>query len=118
LSGVQVDLTELSEQTDAMNDKLGELLAQAEEAMHEVQPAEDEEDEEEFAPPADEPRLSAVEEKRIERLFDQARQDKSKAYELKQELDRLELFADYEDRFLDLFKKGEPGSRTHEGDAA
>ena len=39
------------------------------------------------------------------RGFEQARQDKSKAFELKQQLDRLDLFADYEDRFLDLFKK-------------
>ena len=31
--------------------------------------------------------------------------DRSKAYELKRELDRLELYKDYEDRFLDLFKK-------------
>ena len=31
--------------------------------------------------------------------------DRSKAYELKRELDRLEVFADYEDRFLDLFSK-------------
>jgi hypothetical protein len=33
--------------------------------------------------------------------------DRSKAYELKNELDRLDVFRDYEDRFLDLFKKAE-----------
>jgi hypothetical protein len=38
-------------------------------------------------------------------LFNQANQDRSKAFELKQELDRLGVFKDYEDRFLDLFKK-------------
>ena len=31
--------------------------------------------------------------------------DRSRAFELKQELDRLEVFKEYEDRFLDLFKK-------------
>ena len=31
--------------------------------------------------------------------------DRAKAIELKQELDRLGVFKDYEDRFLDLFKK-------------
>jgi len=31
--------------------------------------------------------------------------DRSKALELRQELDRLSVFKDYEDRFLDLFKK-------------
>ena len=40
-----------------------------------------------------------------ERLFEQAAHDRSKAYELKRELDRLNQFASYEDRFLDLFLK-------------
>jgi len=43
----------------------------------------------------------------IERLFDLARQDRSRAFELKQELDRLGVFRDYEDRFLDLFQSRE-----------
>ncbi len=44
---------------------------------------------------------------RIERLFEEAKKDKSKAYELKRELDRWGLFKSYEDRFLDLFKREE-----------
>ena len=44
---------------------------------------------------------------RIEELFGLATTDRSKAFELKQELDRLGLFKEYEDRFLDLFKKVE-----------
>lgn len=40
---------------------------------------------------------------RIERLFDEAQRDRTKALLLKQELDRWGLFALYEDRFLDLF---------------
>ena len=42
---------------------------------------------------------------RIERLFREARQDKSRAYLLKRELDKWNLFDSYEDRFLDLFKE-------------
>lgn len=42
---------------------------------------------------------------RIEFLFDAATFDRSKAYELKRELDRLHVFAEYEDRFLDLFRQ-------------
>jgi len=42
----------------------------------------------------------------IEKLFKQTERDKSKVAELKAELDRLDLFKDYEDRFLGLFKKG------------
>ncbi|MEO0117021.1 MAG: PAC2 family protein [candidate division WOR-3 bacterium] len=42
---------------------------------------------------------------KIERLFQEAKIDKSKAYEVKRELDKWGLFEKYEDRFLDLFKK-------------
>lgn len=42
---------------------------------------------------------------KIESLFEQAKKDISKAYELKQELDHWNVYKEYEDRFLDLFKK-------------
>lgn len=42
---------------------------------------------------------------RIEKLFSQAKADISKANELKAELDRWSAYKEYEDRFLDLFKK-------------
>ena len=42
---------------------------------------------------------------KIEKLFDQARADISKANDLKAELDKWNAYIDYEDRFLDLFKK-------------
>ncbi|MDI6806726.1 MAG: PAC2 family protein [Candidatus Aenigmarchaeota archaeon] len=42
---------------------------------------------------------------RIEELFKEVERDKSKASKLKMELDRLGLFPQYEDRFLDLFRK-------------
>ncbi len=44
---------------------------------------------------------------RIEELFARAATDRTKAFELKRELDRLGLFKRYEDRFLDLFKNHE-----------
>ncbi len=56
----------------------------------------------------DEDRLSNQDKRRIEDLFALAQQDRSKAFELKNELDRLAVFREYEDRFLDLFKK--PGA--------
>jgi hypothetical protein len=43
--------------------------------------------------------------RRIEELFAQAKEDRATAYELKRELDKLGVFREYEDRFLDLFKK-------------
>jgi hypothetical protein len=42
---------------------------------------------------------------KIEKLFTQANKDISKANELKNELDKWNVYKDYEDRFLDLFKK-------------
>ncbi len=43
--------------------------------------------------------------RRIEYLFYEARYNKERAYTLKKELDKWNLFEAYEDRFLDLFKK-------------
>lgn len=102
LADVTVDLTELSQQAAAVDQQLGELL----EKVQRMQEAEEAgEEERPFQPePAEEGRLSPEDKRRIEQLFNQAREDRSKAYELKRELDRLEVFKDYEDRFLDLFK--------------
>jgi len=46
---------------------------------------------------------------RVEKLFDEAQRDRTKAILLKQELDRWGLFNLYEDRFLDLFEKQRRG---------
>ncbi|MDA7857927.1 PAC2 family protein [bacterium] len=42
---------------------------------------------------------------KIEKLFKETKRDLSKANELKEELDRWSLYKQYEDRFLDLFRK-------------
>ena len=42
---------------------------------------------------------------RIEKLFIEARTDITKASELKAELDKWNAYKEYEDRFLDLFRK-------------
>jgi len=104
MSGIELDFAELSEQVRLMDEQLGELLSQVEKAQgQEASP-----EEESFNPePAEEPRLDAAEKQRMEELFERAEKDRSKAFELKQELDRLGVFKDYEDRFLDLFKKAE-----------
>ncbi len=103
IAGITLDVTELAEQAEAMDQKLGEILARVQEAMSEGESVE-----EDYSPePPEEPSLSAEEQQRIETLFHQAAEDRAKAYELKQELDRLDVFKDYEDRFLDLFKPPE-----------
>lgn len=107
MARIDVDFTELTEQADAMSQRLGELLSEAQKAIEDrLAGAEEGEDDDEFATSLqDEDHLSPADEQRIERLFEQARNNRAKAYELKRELDRLEVFDQYEDRFLDLFKK-------------
>jgi proteasome assembly chaperone (PAC2) family protein len=104
ISGIEIDLTELQEQAREMKEKLSELLVQMQQAFEsQVQPLEEEETIRQE--PAEEEGLPDEDRRRIEDLFDRARQDRSAAYELKRELDRLGVYPEYEDRFLDLFKK-------------
>lgn len=103
LTGMTLDLAELERQTQEWGKRLRELLAQVEGQIQQELPVEPVAEEAETEPEKPS-KLSVEEEHRIERLFELARQDKSKAYELKQQLDRLNVFSDYEDRFLDLFR--------------
>lgn len=108
IAKIQLDLTELAEQAVDVEQRLGELLSQVEHAMEtqHQEPAEEEaflgsdgpEESEEEA-------VSAKDRQRIDRLFEESTRDRSKAYELKRELDRLGIYSEYEDRFLDLFKR-------------
>ena len=131
LTGVEVDLAELAEQSKAVEEQLGELLSRVEDQYGQQQSDEEEADEDdeegsEFGSDEDneltesagpgaregvEYRYEGPDEPeespsvvRIEELFAKAAEDRSKAFELKRELDRLGLFKRYEDRFLDLFK--------------
>jgi uncharacterized protein len=106
IADIEIDFTELSEQAREMERKLGELLAQVERAYEHEQQVPTEE-ETVSRSPAEEERLRPGVRRRIEQLFEQAKQDRSYAYELKRELDRLNVYPEYEDRFLDLFKKSE-----------
>jgi proteasome assembly chaperone (PAC2) family protein len=106
LAHIDLDLKELSEQAAAMDQKLGELLEKIERAMQ-SQAATDDEPEFPEPEPLEEDGLSPEDRQHIERLFEQASTNRSKAYELKGELDRLGVFAEFENRFLDLFQKPE-----------
>jgi uncharacterized protein len=104
MAALEIDLDELRQQAEAMDGKLDELLTQIERAMT-GQEAGQETADDGPAPAPTEETLDLEDQRRIERLFGEARKDRSKAYELKRELDRLGVFRDYEDRFLDLFEK-------------
>jgi proteasome assembly chaperone (PAC2) family protein len=103
MAGIKVDLAEMGEQAREMDAKLGQLLEQAEERLSQGQEAEEDES---FIPEPSEEDDQPDEEdiERVEGLLARAREDRSIAYELKRELDRLGLYRQYEDRFLDLFK--------------
>jgi predicted ATP-grasp superfamily ATP-dependent carboligase len=102
ITGLELDFTELNEQAENTEQQLGEVLSRVEKAYRQQMTPE----EEGFSPePPEEEKPNPATAQRIERLFVQAEKDRSKAFELKQELDRLGLFKEYEDRFLDLFKK-------------
>ncbi len=100
-SGIEIDLTELSAQAREMDQQLGELLAQMEQTM--VPPILAEEEAVTPEPAATE-QLAPEDAQHLDGLFERAASDRSVAYELKRELDRLGVYREYEDRFLDLFK--------------
>lgn len=101
LEGLELDLKELEDYGRSIEDQLVTALQKVQQAT--AKGADPEEDEEE-AP--EDPAVETTSEdlRRIEALFDEARRDRSRTFELKRELDRLGIFRDYEDRFLDLFK--------------
>lgn len=102
VTGINIDFAELAEQAQATESQLGDLLARVQQSYGEQAAPE----EESFSPEAPEEKKVPVEvTRRIETLFDEALRDRSKAFELKRTLDRAGLFKEYEDRFLDLFKK-------------
>lgn len=108
VAGIEMDFGELQEHAENVERQLGELLTQIEAVVEgQISFSEQESDnaDEEVSPADVKPSLSPADKQRIETLFEQAQKKRAKAYELKSELDRLEVFAEYEDRFLDLFEK-------------
>lgn len=107
LARINVDLTELAEKASLTERQLSELLARVEQELTLKEESSGEEESAEEATPAETETIDPAEYERIEQLFQSAATNRSKAFELKQELDRLGLFKKYEDRFLDLFRKPE-----------
>lgn len=108
IAGLDIDLGELGEQAEAVEEQLGELLARVEEQYgKQFGESEDDEDEESQSEgiEIEAGKEEEVDRDHIEEMFNAAAKDRSKAFELKRELDRLGLFKEYEDRFLDLFQK-------------
>lgn len=92
---VRVDFTEL----DKLITEIDQKMEQLESHFRTMLGTKDQEEEEESG-------VSQQVLNRIEGLFEEAKANREKAMELKRELDKWGLFEMYEDRFLDLFKKG------------
>jgi proteasome assembly chaperone (PAC2) family protein len=116
LTGVRVDLDELDKHARRVDRVLEQLKARLETEHAEsdgdergtYEPGREAEvSEAEEAPARSEPSLDLAARRRIEELFENARKDKSKGIALKQELDKLGVFPQFEDRFLDLFRRAE-----------
>lgn len=106
LANFSLDFSELEEQAGEVERSLSQIMERVEKTVEQQTGAAP------FVPHVpeesdDEEGLTAESRDRIEALFEKARHDRSRAYELKKELDRLKVFPEYEDRFLDLFR--EPG---------
>lgn len=120
LAGIKLDFSELKQHSETVESALLELMERMqsgnhgpEEHMGELPEAPD------LGEPigADEPDAPKPEPKekqldfdtrsRIEQLFEEARKDRAKAVALKRELDRHGVFGQYEDRFLDLFRRAD-----------
>lgn len=107
MAEITIDFEELQSQALHVQRELEKFLHQWEDTIEQSEKAFDEHTMEATPsePPKDEPHLRAEDQKKLEALFARATEDRSRAYELKRELDRLNVFHEYEDRFLDLFKK-------------
>ncbi len=115
VADIELDFEELGQQGEAVEEGLLQLLEKMKESARRQsedegfgfpQPKGEEEDDEGDGKNRD-TELDDATRRHIETLFEQAEQDRGKSFLLKQELDRLGAFEQYEDRFLDLFTKGE-----------
>ena len=105
MAGIDLDLAPMAEQAEAMDHRLVQLLEKLQREAAEQDEAEEkftipdsagEGDEEGGAGGGDD--LDPQTRHRIEQFFEKVRRDRSKAVELKQELDRLGVFKNYENR--------------------
>ncbi len=112
LSGIEIDLEELSRDAETVDQAILELMEKMQQKGGEEgeSPSESESDDEEAPHPSNgkgAPEIDQATHARIEELFEAASRDRRQAMRLKEELDRLGVFKRYENRFLDLFRHAE-----------
>jgi proteasome assembly chaperone (PAC2) family protein len=102
---IKVELAELLNQAQIMEGEINKLLDYLKLGSQVAGPIGDDDIEKIKKSLTQLSKLPASIKDKIEILFAQAKTDISKATELKAELDKWNVYKDYEDRFLDLFKK-------------
>jgi hypothetical protein len=103
---IKIDLAALIEQTRTMENEINKLLDYLKlEPQAQSGPIGEDEIERIKKSLSQLTRLPVSVKDKIEKLFQDARGDIAKANELKAELDKWNAYKEYEDRFLDLFKK-------------
>ena len=105
---IKLDYLALVEQTHRMEDEINKLLDYLKVGPSVAAPIGEEEIEKIKKYLSQVTKLPVSVKENIEKLFSEARTDISKAHELKTKLDKWNVYKEYEDRFLDLFKK-QPG---------
>jgi uncharacterized protein len=102
--GLEVDLSELLDQAQVMEEQINSLLDHLKSGPT-PGPIGEEEIEKIKKTLSQLTKLPLSVKEKIEKMFIQAKSDIAKANELKSELDKWSVYKEYEDRFLDLFKK-------------
>lgn len=107
ITETDIDFSELKIEAERMEKHLTDAMSQFQRLGQDGENEPADEDETFIPDPMENGKLSLEEQEKLEQMFEEAGRDRAKAYELKTELDRLDVFREYEDRFLDLFKKEE-----------
>jgi len=102
---IPIDFTNILEQAHIMEEEINKLLDYLKLGPQGLGPIGEEEIERIKKSLSQLTKLPVSVKEKIEKLFVQAKDDISKANGLKVELDRWNAYKEYEDRFLDLFKK-------------
>lgn len=103
--GIQLDLSGLLRQAHMMDEEINKLLEYLHLTPPSSGPISEEEIEKIKKSLSQFTKLPGSVKEKIEKMFEATRVDIAKASELKAELDKWNAYKDYEDRFLDLFKK-------------
>jgi proteasome assembly chaperone (PAC2) family protein len=133
MAGIDLDMADIKEQGTAVQKALVQLLEKMQDTARQgAEPGEESFTVPDFAKQRDEPEpdppvttdgeskdsappndkkkqrpIDRATRRRIDAMFESANEDRDRAFQLKEELDRLGVFEQYENRFLDLFRKAE-----------